>query len=93
MERGRVEPVINFLYTTFMKVLHTVAFLLVSIGGLTWGLIGLSALTQGGNWNIVNLIAGYIGGAQVENIIYVLVGLSAVWLFVGHKKDCRNCSM
>jgi len=38
-------------------------------------------------------IAGYLGGAQVEAIIYLLVGLSAVWMLVGHKKDCRSCSM
>ena len=74
-----------------MKALHMVSFILVAIGGINWGLIGLSALTGGSNWNVVGLIASYIGGAQIEAIIYVLVGLSAVWLLVGHKKDCRAC--
>jgi len=77
-----------------MKALHMIAFILAAVGGINWGLIGLGNLLGNGNtWNAVAVIAGYIGGAQIENIIYVLVGLSAQWLVVGHKKDCRNCSM
>ncbi|MSR70930.1 DUF378 domain-containing protein [Candidatus Kaiserbacteria bacterium] len=77
-----------------MKALHMVGFILLVVGGLNWGLVGLATLVgNGANWNVVNLIAGYIGGAQTEAVIYVLVGLSAVWMLVGHKKDCRTCSM
>jgi len=77
-----------------MKALHMAGFVLLVIGGINWGLIGLSTLVgNGADWNVVALIAGYLGGAQVEAIIYLLVGLSAVWMLVGHKKDCRSCSM
>jgi len=37
----------------------------------------------------VNLLLGQWSG--VENLVYLLVGLSAVVLLVGHKGDCRAC--
>lgn len=74
-----------------MKLLHIVSFILVAIGGLNWGLIGLSSLVGGGaDWNIVHMILGSM--AELEAAVYVLVGASAVWLLVSHKKDCRACS-
>ncbi len=73
-----------------MKILHVVGFLLLVIGGLNWGLIGLGGF-MGADWNVVHMILG--SWPQVEWIVYVLVGLSALWLLVGHKKDCRACSM
>ena len=72
-----------------MKALHMVAFILAVVGGLHWGLVGLSGFI-GGNWNIVNLILG--SWPAVEWLVYVLVGLSAIYLLVTHKKDCRMCS-
>lgn len=75
-----------------MKTLHIIAYALVWIGGINWGLVGLGALISGANWNVVTWLAGYIGGSQVESVIYVLVGLAAVWTLVGHKKDCKACS-
>ena len=71
-----------------MKALHMVAWILVIIGGLNWGLVGLGAFA-GSNWNVVNLILG--SWPTVEWIVYVLVGLSAVWELVGHRKNCRMC--
>ena len=71
-----------------MKSLHGVAFILVIIGGLNWGLVALGSYL-GGNWNVVNLILGSWSG--VENLVYLLVGISAVVLLVSHKKDCRMC--
>jgi uncharacterized protein len=74
-----------------MKALHAIAFILVIIGGLNWGLQGLGHLmSDTTNWNVVNLILGTM--PTLENIVYVLVGLSAVGLLFTHKKDCRNCS-
>lgn len=67
-----------------MKWLHFVAFLLVIVGGLNWGLTALG-------WNIVNLILG--GFPLIEKLVYLLVGVSAIWLLIGHKKDCKMCSM
>lgn len=74
-----------------MKALHMITFILVAIGGLNWGLVGLGWLVSGANWNVVTWIAGYIGGMQVEAIIYVLVGLSTVWLLLMHPKECKVC--
>lgn len=73
--------------------MHMIGFILVIIGGINWGLVGLGWLIgNGANWNLVQWICSYIGGMPVEGVVYVLVGLSAVWLFVMHKKDCRACA-
>ncbi|MBV9349166.1 MAG: DUF378 domain-containing protein [Patescibacteria group bacterium] len=73
-----------------MKVLHVIAFILVVIGGLNWGLIGLGWLVgNGADWNVVHMVLG--SSATLEGIVYVLVGLSALWLLIGHKKACMMC--
>ncbi|MDO8676688.1 MAG: DUF378 domain-containing protein [Candidatus Azambacteria bacterium] len=64
-----------------MKMLHMVTFLLVIVGGLNWLLIGLF------DWGVGDLL-----GASLAKVVYILVGLSAVYLVVAHKKDCRMCS-
>ncbi len=71
-----------------MKSLHGITFVLVIIGGLNWGLYALGNW-MGSNWNVVNLLLGSWSG--VENLVYLLVGLSAVVLAVGHKGDCKAC--
>lgn len=63
-----------------MKALHGVAFALVIIGGLNWLLVGVG----------VGDVVMYLG-ATVAKIVYVLVGLSALYLVFTHKKDCKNC--
>lgn len=68
--------------------LHTIEFVLVIIGGLNWGLIGLGKFMDQ-DWNIVGMILSF--SPQVEWLVYVLVGLSAIGLVVTHKKDCRHC--
>jgi uncharacterized membrane protein YuzA (DUF378 family) len=67
-----------------MKGMHMVAFILLVIGGLNWLLIGL------GGWNIVNMIFGGMG-MWVERIIYILVGLAAIWEVAMHKQNCKLC--
>ena len=74
-----------------MKILHMIAFALLAIGGLNWGLVGIGYFA-GSNWNVVTWICSYIGDTPVESIIYILVGLSAIWVAIGHKKDCKVCS-
>ena len=69
--------------------LHAIEFVLVIIGGLNWGLVALGNW-MGGNWNVVNLLLGQWSG--VENLVYLLVGLSVVGLAISHKKDCRHCN-
>ena len=71
-----------------MKNLHMVAWILVIVGGLNWLLIGLGGF-MGSNWNVVGMIFG--SWPQVEWIVYILVGLSAVYELVSHKGNCRNC--
>ena len=68
-----------------MKWLHVTAFILLIVGGLNWGLVGLF------NFNLVSYLFGV--GSMLEAIIYVLVGLSALYLLVMHKKDCKTCMM
>lgn len=69
--------------------LHGIAFVLVIVGGLSWGLIAIGNW-MGSNWNVVNLLLGQWAG--VENLVYLLVGLSALTLLFSHKKNCRACN-
>ncbi|MDB5265376.1 MAG: hypothetical protein JWM39_89 [Parcubacteria group bacterium] len=71
-----------------MKILHVIAFLLVIVGALNWGLIGLGGF-MGSDWNVVHMILGSV--PVVEWIVYVLVGLSGIWLLITHKKTCMMC--
>ncbi len=63
-----------------MKAAHAIAFILVIIGGLNWLIIGLSGTD----------VVMYLG-ASLAKIVYILVGLSAVYLIVTHKKTCKCC--
>lgn len=63
--------------------LHTIAFILLIVGGLNWGLAAVG-------FNVVNMIFG--SWPVVEQVIYILVGLSAVYEVVTHKQNCKNCS-
>ena len=58
------------------------------IGALNWGLVGVG-YWMGSNWNVVNILL--MSWPMVENIVYVLVGLSAVQLIIAHKDDCKHC--
>lgn len=66
-----------------MKALHMVAYLLLWVGGLNWGLVGLM------NLNLVETVLG--SGTMLTQAVYVLVGLSTVYIVVTHKSDCRVC--
>ncbi|MBI2475847.1 MAG: DUF378 domain-containing protein [Candidatus Taylorbacteria bacterium] len=66
-----------------MKGLHMVAFILLIIGGLNWGLVALG-------YNLVESLLG--AGSTLATAVYALVGLSAVAEIVTHKKNCKNCS-
>ena len=63
------------------KSVHMVTFLLLVIGGLNWLLIGLF------NLDVVQYL-----GDPIARIVYILVGLSAVYEFAMHKKTCKTCS-
>lgn len=66
-----------------MKALHLVTFILVIVGALNWGLIGLF------NWNLVMAI---LGAGMVAKVVYILVGLSAVYLAATHMTGCKMCA-
>lgn len=68
--------------------MHKLAFILVVIGGLNWGLVGLGGFA-GSDWNVVHMILG--SWPKVEWLVYVLVGLAALSELLGHKKLCKNC--
>lgn len=72
-----------------MKALHGVAFWLAVIGGVNWGLVGIGSFL-GGNWDLVYLLIGSWMPA-LANVVYILVGASAVYLVVTHKRDCKCC--
>lgn len=67
-----------------MKGMHVVAFILLVVGGLNWLLIGL------GGWNLVTMIFGSLGEGAVR-IVYILVGLAAIWEVAMHKSNCKMC--
>ncbi|MCW2285524.1 uncharacterized membrane protein YuzA (DUF378 family) [Rhodoblastus acidophilus] len=58
-----------------MKALNLITLILIIVGGLNWGLVGLT------DANFVTGIASLFGSAQnaVAKLIYVIVGLSAVY--------------
>lgn len=68
-----------------MKLLHMVAFSLVVVGALNWGLVALF------DFNLVKVVFGALD-PLVEKLVYVLVAASAVVLVVQHKADCKACS-
>ena len=67
-----------------MKVLHKIAFILVVVGALNWGLVGINP-----SWNVVSALLG--AWPSVMNVVYILVGVSALVLVATHKRDCKCC--
>ncbi len=54
-----------------MKVIDTIALVLVIIGAINWGLVGIF------NFNLVDAIFGAM--SVISRIIYILVGISGLW--------------
>ncbi len=67
-----------------MKALHMVAFTLVIVGALNWGLLGLL------DFNLVTTVVGSMPG--LEKLVYILVGASGVVLAATHMQDCKACA-
>lgn len=67
-----------------MKMVHMVAFILLVVGGLNWGVYALTG------WEVGQLFGGM--DAMISKLIYILVGLSALYFAFTHKKDCKVCS-
>ncbi len=66
-----------------MKSLHKIAYILVIVGALNWGLVAFK-------FNLVEMLLGSM--PSVVMIVYLLVGLSAVYEVVTHKSNCKNCT-
>jgi len=60
-----------------MKALHIIAFILLIVGGLNWGLVGI------GTGDLVTRILG----EGVANVIFIIVGLAAILEVISYKKN------
>jgi uncharacterized protein len=65
------------------KSLHVITYSLILVGALNWGLIGLF------EFNLVSTLFGSM--PLLEKIVYILVGLSAVYSATTHAKECCTC--
>lgn len=63
---------------------HKIAFALLIIGGLNWLVLGLFDQELGG-W----LLGGM--DSTASTVLYVLVGLAAIYELAIHKKICKKC--
>jgi uncharacterized membrane protein YuzA (DUF378 family) len=57
-----------------MNALNLITLILLTVGGLNWGLVGLF------NFDLVAALLG--SGSMLARIVYGLVGLSALWQLV-----------
>lgn len=64
--------------------IHMITFILLVIGGLNWLLVAFG-------YNLVDSIFGE--GSMIAKVIYILVGVSAVYEAVMHKGYCKQCEM
>jgi uncharacterized protein len=60
------------------KFLDFIATLLVIIGGLNWGLVGLF------NFNLVTFLTSKM--PMIERLIYIIVGLCAIYMIFSLKR-------
>lgn len=64
------------------NVIDTIALILVIVGGVNWGLIGLL------NFNLVAAIFGE--GSILTRIIYILVGIAALYTIIPTMKIAQG---
>ena len=64
-----------------MKSLHMVAFVLLIVGGLAWGLHALG----------YDVVEALVPG--LAKLVYLLVGLAALYEILTHKGNCKACSV
>jgi uncharacterized membrane protein YuzA (DUF378 family) len=62
-----------------MKGLHMTTFTLLVIGGLNW-------LLEAFGWGIGRWLPD-----ALETIIYIVIGLSAIYEIAAHKGNCKKC--
>lgn len=64
-----------------MKGLHIISLILLIVGGLNWGLYAFG-------FNLVEMI---FNTGLLAKIVYILVGLAAIYEIATHKKNCKAC--
>lgn len=64
----------NFMQMDLKSNVTLIAMILVIVGGLNWGLFGISQ----GRYDLVAMVADYTH-QHVATVAYVLVGLAALW--------------
>lgn len=62
-------------------MVHAIAYWLVIIGGVNWGLVGAF------DWNLVEVLFGQ--WPIVVTVLYIAVGLSAIAMLFKH--GCKAC--
>lgn len=65
-----------------LNVLDWITLILVIVGGLNWGLVGAM------NFDLVATLFGNMSG--LSRIVYILVGLSAVYLIFACSKFSKK---
>lgn len=65
-----------------MKYLHMVSFILLVVGGLNWLAVGLLD---------TNVVEWLLGTGTITMVIYILVGLGAIYEVATHKGRCKEC--
>lgn len=63
-----------------------ITFILVVIGGLNWLLVGLMGMDL-----VMKIFTEMLGMPMLTKLVYILVGLSAIYEFVIHKSTCTLC--
>lgn len=66
---------------------NKIAWILVIIGGLNWGLVGVGMFTHN-NFNLVNLLLGKM--PMIEAVVYLVVGIATIATLIGCK--CATCT-
>ena len=57
-----------------MIIANLIAYILVIIGALNWGLVGIF------NWNLISAIFGGYNAGSI--IVYILVCIAGLWLII-----------
>lgn len=65
-----------------MKLLDILAFILLLVGGLNWGLIGAIDM------NIVTELLGT--GTMATKVVYIAVGVAAIYKVLFFKRCCSK---
>ena len=79
---------LSFVYSLeggdLVKTLHIISYSLIVLGALNWGLVGLLDL------NLVEALLGSWSG--LFRLIYILIGVAALYGLSKHRGECKCCS-